>query len=180
MLKSHLRLNVLGGAALSAILGAVLSFFWGLGNAQAQNGVTFLNFEGMGVVTDNPTSSACQTAGNFFGDAYVALYRFTLNPSNNSDALSLVGLRSASRIISTQGPSFSLNGATTADWETLGSRANKFTVSPSSSNLLIAPGAGGSITAATGNIKIVGTLNDFRGDAGCNLNFRAALTKRPD
>jgi hypothetical protein len=35
-------------------MGVVLSALLGLGNAQAQQGTTFLAFEGMGIVLDNP------------------------------------------------------------------------------------------------------------------------------
>jgi len=180
MLASHRRLNALAGAALSALLGVVLSACLSLSNAQAQNGVTFINFQGMSSITDNPPTPTCVAAGYSFGDARVMIYRFTLTAPTLVDAISFVGQRGVHRIFATQSPGFSLSGSVTADWDWINSRANKGSLTPSAVNLSILQGIGGPVSATTGNIKIVGSLNDWEGNAGCTVNIRSALSKRLD
>jgi hypothetical protein len=178
MSKSH-RLNTFMGAVLSALLGVVLSAFLGLGNAQAQFGVTFVSFEGAGSIVDNPPSSTCQTAGYSFGDTLLVTYRFSLNPST-PDSIAFIRQTRISRLTSTQSPNFSLNGPSTADWQEINSRPSFVTLTGSSSNLTIQSGLNQPVSTATGNIKMLGTINDFEENAGCTVTFHAALVARPN
>jgi hypothetical protein len=172
-LNGHLAmmLGFLSAAGLVASLA--------LSTAQAQLGTTFLAFEGVGVITDNPPSATCVTAGYSFGDTYGTAYRFSLSPSTTPDALTFIKRNNIFRITSTQSPGFSLNGASTTSWDSITSHASRTTLTPSSSNLTILSGINGSITSATGNIKITGTIDDFEENAGCTINFHAALVARP-
>ena len=148
--------------------------------AQAQVNVKFLDFEGRGFIVSNPVSATCAAAGFGFALPYIIVYRHTLDPQPVPDALSFTYDRATQRIESTQGPGFSLNGPTTTRWDSIDTRAALTTDVPSSSNLSIRSGGGGAITKATEDIVISGTINDMFAVAGCTIEFRGALIRRPN
>jgi hypothetical protein len=164
---------------LKYVCGAILATLAGITSAHAQVNVTFLDFEGRAFVETNPTSSACSMEGINFGDVDTIVYRFTLSPSTVSDSLSFTGERSTWRVESTQSPSFSLNGSVPTRWDGIDSRASLVTDIVTTSDLTFATG-GGTITAATQNVKVKGTLNDFLGDLGCTVDIKGTLVRRPD
>jgi hypothetical protein len=160
---------------------AAFGFFLGLANAKAQEGVTFQAFQGSIFILDNPTSATCQAHNVNFGDIYGVVYRFSLNPSVVADALSIIGFRGVSQMYSTQSPGFSLNGASTTNWNYINRYASFGSLSPSSSNLTILSGLNLPVSSATGNLKILGSINDFDAISGCNIaQVHAALVASPN
>jgi hypothetical protein len=179
MAKLSRELNGQLGMTWGLFSVAGLVAFLALSAAHAQLGTTFLSFEGVGVITDNPPSATCQTAGYSFGDTYWTVYRFSLSPSTTPDALTFIKRNNIYRITSTQSPGFSLNGASTTSWDSITGHASRATLSPSSSTLTILSGINGSITSGTGNIKMTGTIDDFETNTGCTIHWHAALVARP-
>jgi hypothetical protein len=166
----------------TALLGVVCGAALGCATAGAQEGTTFLAFEGSLFILDNPTSATCQSKNVNFANIYQVIYRFSASPSaSNPDAIEIRSDRGSSVHISTQSPNFSLNGSstTTIDW------VNKYaftgTLSPSSSSLTILTGLNQPVSLAAGNIKILGSINDFLGISGCNIgSVHAALVSSPN
>jgi hypothetical protein len=150
-------------------------------SAQAVYNTDYISFEGVLVVLDNPTSPGCQAAGINFNDTYRVSYRFTVNPSVIQDAFVLFPSGdNATRMRSTQ-TSGSLNGPSPTEWIYINHYANADSaVLPSSSNLTISSGLGQPLTLATGNIKILGSINNFLSQSNCNISsVHAALVVIP-
>jgi hypothetical protein len=173
-----------GSHTITAVYNGNSNFSGSTSSALAQTvnegiGTTFLSFEGAGTILDNPPSTACKAAGYSFGDTRLVDYRFSLTPSV-PDAISFVTQSSVARMVSTQSPNFSLNGASTVNWDQINSRASSVTLIGSSSNLTIQSGLNAAITTSTGNIKIVGTINDFELNVGCTVHYHATLVARPN
>jgi hypothetical protein len=147
-------------------------------------GCDYISFDGDLVIEDNPTSTACQAHGINFGNIYSFAYRFTLSPSVITDALALyVNNHSATRMVSTQSPNFSLNGSSTTSWNFINSYANSNTLTPSSSNLIIVQGIGGAIISSTQTMKIqVGSsINNFLAWSDCNIaSVKGAGVRKPE
>jgi hypothetical protein len=164
------------------LLGTVSVVFFGLANAQAQEGVTFQSFTGMLFVLDNPTTPACQAKGVNFANIYTVVYRITIDPTQVSDALAIHGSRGEAQMYSTQAPNFSLQGPSTTGWNFINKYGSFGTLTPSSSNLLLRAGLTGN-PAAPGNANVIinGSINDFDSISGCNVaNVHAALARNPD
>jgi hypothetical protein len=164
------------GAASVAVL-----LFFNLSDARAQvYGTDYLSFEGSLYILDNPTSAVCQSRGFNYGQEFIAIYRYTANPSLIADALAINSAYSVNRIISTQSPNFSLAGPSTGNWIWMNGHGRYGTLGNSGSNLTILSGLNQPVTLATGNIKILGSINDFIGNSGCNINsVHGALVARP-
>jgi hypothetical protein len=166
----------------SALLGAVSIGFFGLANANAQEGVTFQSFTGILFVLDNPTTPTCQAHGINFANMYTVIYRIAINPAVVSDALAIHGARGEAQMYSTQAPNFSLQGPSTTGWNFINKYGSFGTLTPSSSNLLLRAGLTGN-PAAPGNANVIinGSINDFDSISGCNVaNVHAALARNPD
>src|SRR5271170_4358646 len=161
---------------------AVFALILSLADARAQvYGTDYISFEGVLVVLDNPTSSACQADQVFYNYQYRVSYRFTVNPSLIADALALFPSGdNAARMRSTQ-TSGSLNGSSTTEWIFINHYANSdSSVLASSSNLTISSGLGQPVSLATGNIKILGSINNFLSWSDCNIaSVHAALVVLP-
>ena len=172
MSKSITALQTLAGAAFLALAGA--------GGAQAQNLVTYMNFEGKGYILDNPTSAACQTAQNFqFGDEWTVVLKYTgFTGGVAPDTVSFVSGHSVSNATAAG----SINGATALTWNYINQRGIVGNyVSSAGSNMTVVAGSNAAISLATGNIKMTGVINDFLGNPGCTINvFHAALVVRPN
>jgi hypothetical protein len=166
--------------ALNTLIGAALGVAFSLANAQAQEFVTWIAFQGVGFVTNNPTSLTCQANNINFGSDYVVVYRFSLNPSADPDALTFNTGRSTIRITSAQGPNFSLNGPATVNWDYINRYAFYGQLNSSSTNLTIASGLTSPVVSTTVNVRIVGTINDFFAHPGCTVNFHADLALIPN
>ncbi len=152
------------------------------GKAEAQTyNKDYVSFEGTLVVLDNPTSAACQNDGIFYDDQYRVSYRFTANPSVIQDAIAIFPSGdNATKFKSTQ-TSGSLNGQSTTEWVYINHYANSEN-SPlaSSSNLTITSGLGQPVSLGTGNIKILGSINNFLAWSDCNVaSVHAALVNIP-
>jgi hypothetical protein len=166
----------------AAFMGTVAGVALCCATAGAQEGTTWLTFQGTLFILDNPTSATCASKNVNFGNIYEVIYRWTANPSNNPDALEVRSDRSDAIHISTQGPNLSLNGpaTTVVDW------TNKYaftgTVSPSSTNLTIVGGGGAvPININSGVARITGSINDFLGISGCDIaSVHGALAVSPN
>jgi hypothetical protein len=167
---------------LVSIASVVVLLFLNLSDARAQvYGTDYLTFEGSLYILDNPTSTICQSKGFNYGNEYKAIYRFTANPSLIADALAINSNYSVNRINSTQSPNFSLAGASTGNWIWMNGHGNYGTLSNSSSNLTILSGLNQPVTLATGNIKILGSINNFDAWSDCNItSVHAALVAKPN
>src|SRR5437588_4448747 len=100
--------------ALAALVCGIAALL-GTSSVSAQTyGTDYESFRGEGVILDNPTPAACQNFDINFGTTFFFIYRFSANPAVIADALYFVsGRQSAFRIVSTQSPTFSLNGTST-------------------------------------------------------------------
>jgi hypothetical protein len=167
---------------IAGLTSAVFALALSLAEAGAQTyGTDYISFEGVLVVLDNPTSSGCQSDGINYDNQYRVSYRFTNNPSVISDALALFPAGdNAAKIKSTQ-TSGSLNGSSTTEWIYINHYANSdSSVLASSSNLTISSGLGQPVSLATGNIKILGSINNFLSYSNCNIaSVHAALVVIP-
>jgi hypothetical protein len=166
----------------SVLLGAVSIVSFGLANAHAQEGVTFQSFTGIIFVLDNPTTPACQAEGVNFANIYTVIYRISMNPAVVADALAIHGTRGEAQMYSTQSPNFSLQGASTTNWNYINKYGSYGNFGPSSSNLTLRAGLTG-LPAAPGNANIIinGSINDFDSISGCDVaNVHAALARNPD
>ena len=76
----------------------------------------------------------------------------------------------------------SLNGSSTTEWIFINHYANSdSSVLASSSNLTISSGLGQPVSLATGNIKILGSINNFLSWSDCNIaSVHAALVVIPE
>jgi hypothetical protein len=170
----------------SGALGAALVLWLGLADTRAQTyGVDYLSFQGTGVVLDNPTSPACQSINVNPNNVYGVIYRWTANPTLVTDALSIIiGDHAISRLVSTQGPNFSLNGTSTISWTFINRHADfGNNILPSTATMSISTGLGAPVSLAAGNIKIVnGNIPFFPANgSGCTVtNFHAALVAIPN
>jgi flagellar basal body L-ring protein FlgH len=165
-------------ALLSAIFGVAL----GCAKSEAQEGTTYLTFQGSLFILDNPTNAACQAKNVNFGDIYTVIYRFSASPSSsNPDAIEVRSDRSNAVAISTQAPNYSLNGASTTVVDYVNKYAFTGTLSPSSTNLTILTGLNAPVSLSAGNIKILGSWNDFLSISGCDIaSVHAALVSSPN
>jgi hypothetical protein len=168
---------------IAGLASAVFALILSLADARAQvYGTDYISFEGVLVVLDNPTSSACQADQVNYNDQYRVSYRFTVNPSLIADALALFPSgANAARMRSTQ-TSGSLNGSSTTEWIFINHYANSdSSVLASSSNLTISSGLGSPVSLGTGNIKILGSINNFLSWSDCNIaSVHAALVVIPE
>jgi hypothetical protein len=167
----------------SVLLISAALVFTALSGAHAQPvyNTDYVTFKGEGTILDNPPSATCQGIGFNFGTRFTVTYRFTANPTLVADAITfMTESHSIYRIVSTQAPNFSLNGANTTDWR-LVNRFSNASNGTSSATLTIASGINGPVGLGTGNMKITnGQINDFY-IAGCTINnFRAAMVVIPN
>lgn len=167
---------------ITGLTGSLFALALCSGSAKAATyGVDYLSFEGVLVVLDNPTSAGCQADGINYNSQYRISYRFTVNPSVIQDALALFPSGdNAARMRSTQ-TSGSLNGASSTEWNYINHYADEDSASlASSSNLTISSGFGQPLTLSTGNIKILGSINNFIAESNCNIaSVHAALVAIP-
>ena len=167
---------------IAGLASAVFALALSSADARAQTyGTDYISFEGVLVVLDNPTSSTCQADDVYYNYTYRVSYRFTVNPSLISDALALFPSGdNAAKIKSTQS-SGSLNGSSTTEWIFINHYANSDnSVLASSSNLTILSGLGQPVSLTTGNIKILGSINNFLSYSDCNIaSVHAALVVIP-
>src|SRR5271154_1744546 len=167
---------------ITGLTGSLFALALCSGSAKAATyGVDYLSFEGVLVVLDNPTSAGCQADGINYNSQYRISYRFTVNPSVIQDALALFPSGdNAARMRSTQ-TSGSLNGSSTTEWIFINHYANSDnSVLASSSNLTILSGLGQPVSLTTGNIKILGSINNFLSYSDCNIaSVHAALVVIP-
>jgi hypothetical protein len=168
---------------ITALASSVFALTLCSANAVAQTYNTdYISFEGTLVVLDNPTSAGCQADGINYNDQYRVSYRFTVNPSVIADALALFPSGdNATKMLSTQ-TSGSLNGSSTTEWIYINHYGNSTPGTPlaSSSNLTISSGLGQPLSLATGNIKILGSINNFLAWSNCNIaSVHAALVVIP-
>lgn len=168
---------------IAGLASSVFALILSLDDARAQvYGTDYISFEGVLVVLDNPTSTTCQAHQIFYSDTYRVSYRFTVNPSLIADALALFPSGdNAARMRSTQ-TSGSLNGSSTTEWIFINHYANTdISVLASSSNLTISSGLGSPVSLGTGNIKILGSINNFLSWSDCNIaSVHAALVVIPE
>jgi hypothetical protein len=167
---------------IPALASSVFALALCSGNAGAQTyGTDYLSFEGVLVILDNPTSAACQADGISYNNQYRVSYRYTANPSVISDAFALFpGGDNATKFKSTQSGG-SLNGPSATEWVYINHYGNSDN-SPlaSSSNLTISSGLGQPVGLGTGNIKILGSINNFLAFSDCNVtSVHAALVAIP-
>jgi hypothetical protein len=168
---------------IAALASSVFALTLCSGNAVAQTYNTdYISFEGTLVVLDNPTSAGCQAANVNYNDQYRVSYRFAVNPNLISDALVLFPSGdNATKMLSTQ-TGGSLNGPSSTEWIYINHYGNSTPTTPlaSSSNLTISSGLGQPLSLATGNIKILGSINNFNAQSNCNVaSVHAALVVIP-
>jgi hypothetical protein len=145
-------------------------------NAATLN-VDYYDFEGRAFVESNPVSKTCAADDLAFGSDFTVVYRFNTGTNVVSDALAFVSEHGDYRVNATNTP-FSLNGNNVpVDWDTIDSRAFLSTGNASTSSLTITPAK---IVDTTQYVEITGTLNDFLNVAGCTVNIRAGLVRRPN
>src|SRR5277367_6163542 len=174
-------------SVITALASSVFALTLCSGNASAQAvyNTDYISFEGTLVVLDNPTSAGCQAANVNYDDQYRVSYRFTVNPSLIQDALVLFPSGdNAAKMLSTQPTTGSLNGPASTEWIYINHYGNSTGTPPgplpSSSNLTISSGLGQPLTLATGNIKILGSINNFLAESNCNVaSVHAALVVIP-
>jgi len=172
---------------ITGFAGSVFALALCSGNASAQAvyNTDFISFEGTLVVLDNPTSAGCQAVGVNYNNQYRVSYRFTVSPSLIQDALVLFASGdNAAKMLSTQPTTGSLNGSATTEWIYINHYGNSTGTPPgplaSSSNLIISSGLGQPLSLATGNIKILGSINNFLAEQNCNVaSVHAALVVIP-
>jgi len=172
------RLNCLAALVCSAIAGLL-----GTSSVSAQTyGTDYLSFRGEGIILDNPTTAACQSIGINFNSNFSVIYRFAANPAAIADALMFVsGNSSTFRIVSTQSPGFSLNGASTFNSNTQNRFGDIPTPLNGTSNITIMAGNNTAVSLGTGNIKFVnGQITNFFNKSGCDItNFHGAAVAIP-
>jgi hypothetical protein len=151
------RIGIVTSTVAALLVGTTIS-------SKAQVNVTFLSFGGAGVILDNPPSPSCVSANSdyVYGYGFVVEYRYTLKPSSTvADSISFVHQFRITRITSTQSPTFSLDGPSTANWDGISGRPNYVTLTGSSSSLKIIGDFGFPVTLFTEDIRMIGTINDF-------------------
>src|SRR3974390_1390686 len=100
----------------SALFGLASILWFGIGNAQAQEGVTYQSFTGYMFVLDNPTSATCAAHNVNFASSYRIVYRIAIDPTVVVDALAILSERGEAQMYSTQSPGNSLQGPSTTGW----------------------------------------------------------------
>jgi hypothetical protein len=176
---------------------ATLGLFVGISSGQAQSqNVDYLSYEGVGIImgdtgtitanSPGTISATCTSLGYSVGDTRLVVLRYSLGPSTptpTASALSFLTQRGAYRIATTTvGASLSTAPGTAAvDWQGISGRAGHPTQSGSSSTLTINSGTGGALNTSfqwNNHARIIGSINDFEANPGCNVNFRASLVFR--